>query len=231
MTTSITVNSDRGAAAYNPWLLSIYDWLILGVFSTFVWRCPTVGTLLPFFRENISKTHLDVGVGTGYFLQNSSLSDDASITILDLNQNSLDVAKARLNRSDVQTLKHNIFLPLDPTIKYKSISLFYLLHCLPGPPSRKMALFNNLRNNMAPEGVVYGTTVLGKGIQHNLLGKALMAVLNAKGIFDNREDSEEELKERLKACFEKVETEVVGTVLMFKCQTPISPTVGQCRLT
>ena len=227
MTTSIAVNSDRGAAAYKPWLLSIYDWLILGVFSTFVWRCPTVGTLLPFFRENISKTHLDVGVGTGYFLQNSSLSDDASITILDLNQYSLDVAKARLNRSDVQTLKHNIFLPLDPTIKYKSISLFYLLHCLPGPPSRKMALFNNLRNNMAPEGVVYGTTVLGKGIKHNLPGKALMAVFNAKGIFDNREDSEEELKERLKACFEKVETKVVGTVLMFKCQTPISPTVDQ----
>ena len=222
MTTPTAVNSDRGAAAYNPWFLSIYDWLILGVFSTFVWRCPTVGTLLPFFRENLSKTHLDVGVGTSYFLKNSSLSDDASITILDLNQNSLNVAKARLNRSDVQTLKHDILLPLDPTLKYESISLFYLLHCLPGPPSRKMALFNNLRNNLAPEGVVYGTTVLGKGIKHNLPGKALMAVCNAKGIFDNREDSEEELKERLKACFEKVETKVVGTVLMFKCQVSVA---------
>ena len=67
MATSITVKSDRGAAAYKPWLLSIYDWLILGVFSTFVWRCPTDGILLPFFRENVSETHLDVGVGTGYF--------------------------------------------------------------------------------------------------------------------------------------------------------------------
>ena len=221
MATSIKVKSDRGAAAYEPWLLSIYDWLILGVFSTFVWCCPTAGTLLPFFRENVSETHLDVGVGTGYFLAHSSLSDEASITILDLNQNSLNVAKARLNRSDVQTLKHDCFLPLDPTIKYKSISLFYLLHCLPGPPSHKMAIFNNLRNNTAPEGVVYGTTALGKGVKHNLLGKALMAALNAKGIFDNREDSEEEYKEGLKACFEKVDTKVVGTVLMFRCQGPI----------
>ena len=226
MATPTTVNGDRGAAAYKPWLLSIYDWLILGVFSTFVWRCPTAGTLLPFFRENLSKTHLDLGVGTGYFLAHSSLSDDASITILDLNQNSLNVAKARLNRSHVQTLKHDIFQPLDPTIKYKSISLFYLLHCLPGPPSRKMALFNDLRNNVAPEGVVYGTTVLGKGIKHNLPGKALMAFFNAKGIFDNREDSEEELTERLKACFEKVETNIVGAVLMFKCQGPL-PTLLQ----
>ena len=89
-----------------------------------------------------------------------------------------------------------------------------------------MTLFNNLRNNMAPEGVVYGTTVLGKGIKHNLPGKALMALFNAKGIFDNKEDSEEELKERLKACFEKVEITVVGAVLMFKCQGPL-PTLLQ----
>lgn len=226
MATSNTVNTERGAAAYNPWFLSVYDWLILGFFTTLAWRCPTTRTLLPFFRENITKTHIDIGVGTGYFLAHSSLSDDASITILDLNQNSLNVAKARLNHSHVQALKHDIFLPLDPTIKYKSISLFYLLHYLPGPPSRKLTLFNNLRNNMAPEGVLYGTTVLGKGIKHNLLGKALMALFNAKGIFDNREDSEEEMKERLNACFEKVDTKVVGTVLMFKCQGPL-PTLLQ----
>ena len=73
---------------------------------------------------------------------------------------------------------------------------------------------------MAPEGIVYGTTVLGKGIKHNLPGKALMAIFNAKGIFDNREDSEEELKERLKACFDEVDTKVVGTVFMFKCRRP-----------
>ena len=89
-----------------------------------------------------------------------------------------------------------------------------------------MALFNNLRNNLAPEGVIYGATILGKEIKHNLPGKALMALFNAKGIFDNREDGEEELKERLKACFEKVDTKVVGRVLMFKCQGPL-PTLLQ----
>ena len=223
MATSMTLESARGSAAYHPWLLSIYDWLILGVISTYAWRCPTTSTLLPFFRENVTKTHLDVGVGTGYFLANSSIPDDASITVLDLNQNSLDMAKSRLNRSNVQAFKHDIFLPLDPTIKYKSISLFYLLHCLPGPSSRKMALFDNLRNNMAPEGVVYGTTVLGKGIKHNFLGRLLLAALNSKGIFDNREDGEEVLEEQLKVFFEKVDTKVVGAVLMFKCQGPKLP--------
>ena len=214
--------SERGAAAYHPWLLSIYDWMILGVFSRYAWGCPTVRTLLPFFRENVSDSHLDVGVGTGYFLANSSLSEDASIMILDLNQNSLDMARARLNRSNVTSLKHDIFLPLDPAVKYKSISLFYFLHCLPGPPSHKMALFDNLRENVTPEGIVYGTTVLGKGVRHNLFGKVLMAAFNKKGVFDNREDSEEELTERLKAYFERVETKVVGRVLMFKCRGPKS---------
>ncbi len=90
-----------------------------------------------------------------------------------------------------------------------------------------MALFDNLKNNVAPNGTIYGTTVLGTGIRHNILGKILMAVFNAKGIFDNREDSEKELKERLEAYFERVETKVVGVVLLFKCQGPKSSAILQ----
>ena len=70
------------------------------------------------------------------------------------------------------------------------------------------------------DGVVYGTTVLGKGVRHNFLGKTLMAVYNAVGIFDNREDGEVEVTERLKRYFDKVETRVVGVVLMFECRGP-----------
>ena len=210
-------DTEPGASVYKPWILFIYDWLVLGVFSTYAWCCSTISTSLPFFRDNVSRSHLDIGVGTGYYLSNSSLSADVSVTLLDLNPTSLSVAKARLSRPGVQTIQHDILLPLDPTRKYESISMFFLLHCLPGPPSRKMALFHNLKNNLAPGGVIYGTTILAKGVEHNTFGKILLAVFNAWGIFDNREDSKEELKERLEDCFERVKVKVMGRVMMFEC--------------
>ncbi|MCJ1459114.1 hypothetical protein MMC28_009491 [Mycoblastus sanguinarius] len=169
MTTSPTtvvgspVNSEAGASVYKPWLLFIYDWLVLGLFSTYAWCCCTISTSLPFFRDNVSRSHPDIGVGTGYYLSNSSLSADVSVTLLDLNPSSLRVAKARLNRPGVQTIQHDILLPLDPTRKYESISMFFLLHCLPGPPSRKMALFHNLKNNLAPWGGNIRYHYFGKG--------------------------------------------------------------------
>ncbi len=45
--------------------------------------------------------------------------------------------------------------------KFGSISMFYLLHCLPGPPERKMAVFEHVREVLAPGGVVYGASILG----------------------------------------------------------------------
>ena len=86
-----------------------------------------------------------------------------------------------------------------------------------------MALFHHLGNNLRPGGVIYGTTVLGKGIKHNMFGRLLMTACNSKGVFDNKEDSEDELKEYLEDCFENVETKVVGKVFLFKCQRPKGP--------
>jgi len=52
---------------YNFGFLSLYDLGILTLSCTFAWRCPTSTYLLPFFRKHMSRNHLDIGVGTGYF--------------------------------------------------------------------------------------------------------------------------------------------------------------------
>ena len=45
-----------------------YDPLVLGPIARFVWRCPT-SRLLERYRRHIRARHLDVGPGTGYFLE------------------------------------------------------------------------------------------------------------------------------------------------------------------
>ena len=56
-----------GTAAYSKPLLSIYDLWVLGFSNTFVWRCRT-SIILAFYNQHVSGNHLDVGVGTGYYL-------------------------------------------------------------------------------------------------------------------------------------------------------------------
>ena len=216
-----TTTGAVGAHIYSRWLLAIYDWWVLGIVSTFAWRCRTSKVLLPFFRQYVSPDHLDIGVGTGYYLAKSDLPATTSVTLLDLNQNSLDVAKERFGRPDAKLIMHDIFEPLDPSLKFGSISMFYLLHCLPGPVERKMAIFGHLKNNLREDGVIYGANILGAGVRHNAFGKMVLAGGNKKGFFDNWGDSAEALERGLKQHFKNVEYSIEGVIFTFKCSQPI----------
>ena len=209
-----------GAATYVPWFLSVYDFWVLFISGTFAWRCSTKTILLPFFRQNVSRRHLDVGVGTGYYLSHANLSRDTSVTLIDINTNSLATAAARYGRKDTKLLVHDALKPLHTAEKFESISMFYLLHCLPGPVHNKAVIFSNLKRNMTSEGVLFGATVLGGGIQHNLFGALLMKFYNWKGIFDNFGDDQKVFRDALERNFEEVEASVVGAVLIFRAKRP-----------
>lgn len=56
-----------GHAAYTRRSLRLYDIVVLGLTNHLIWNCPTK-RLLQNYNKHITANHLDVGVGTGYFL-------------------------------------------------------------------------------------------------------------------------------------------------------------------
>jgi SAM-dependent methyltransferase len=213
-----------GAAIYSfPFLLRlIYDIWVLGITNTYIWRCSTSAILLPFFKKHKTAHHLDIGVGTGYFLKYAGFEKNAEVTLVDLNQDSLDVASKRIPELRTKCIEHDVLkpLPIPADQKFESISLMYLLHCMPGPPESKAAIFSHLKHNLADDGVLFGATVLGKGVEHNWAGRVLMRTYNQQGIFGNLDDGAEVFLKELKANFEEVEAEVRGVVLLFVARYP-----------
>ena len=81
----------KGQRDYTPRLLNAYDRIVLGIVAKAVWRCPTP-RLVDGYRQHIRPRHLDVGPGTGYFIEHSGLADGSPVTILDPNANVLEHA-------------------------------------------------------------------------------------------------------------------------------------------
>ncbi|KAJ5921423.1 hypothetical protein N7466_009749 [Penicillium verhagenii] len=209
-----------GAASYTPLTLPVYDAWVLGLSNSFAWNCPTKSVQLPFFKQSVGHRHLDIGCGSGYYPANAAISEKTEVTLMDLSPHSLATAKHRLGRPSTQTVQADVTQPLPLSGVYDSISTFFLIHCLPGPLDRKMALFTNLKPHLAENGTIYGTTVLGKNVKHNVFGNILMYVYNQLGVFSNWEDGEEEIREYLCKDYERVETRVVGRVIMFSASKP-----------
>ena len=220
--------SARGAAVYSQtWMLAVYDWWVLGIVSTYAWACSVPQITLPWFRSNMRKgQHLDIGVGTGYYLAKTDLSG-VQVTLADLNQDSLDATKSRLvdegkvKAEETQCLLHDISRPLPSSCpRFNSMSLYYLLHCLPGPVPAKTAIFSHLKHNLTADGVMSGATILGNDVRHNLFGRIIMAIGKWNGMFDNQADNADDFDEALRKHFYDVETRVQGAIFLWKASKP-----------
>ncbi|KAJ3556160.1 hypothetical protein NM688_g2177 [Phlebia brevispora] len=218
------------AKVYTPFLLRLYDFVVLWLSNRYAWRCSTGDVLLPFFKAHVgSQAHLDIGVGTGYYPSNAvgTLSNTKIVSLADLNPHTLQLAETRLRgagyKGDLRTAEHDVFQPLPQSLgtQFDSISLFYLFHCLPGAfPEKGTDVLSRLAPVLARDGTLYGATILGKGVSHNWFGRRLMGLYNKKGIFGNTEDSVEGLTEALKHYFEEVDVKVIATVALFVAKRP-----------
>lgn len=210
------------AAVYSPLVLAIYDAWVLGVSNTYAWKCSTRGVLLPFFERHIGRRHLDVGVGTGYYLDRARIPSGTHLTLLDSNPNCLAAAQHRLGRRALSLMHHDVTDDLSAKIgsKFDSISLFYLLHCLSGDVRDKAAAIANLARYLKQDGVLYGATILGPGDAHNLFGRCLMRLYNQRGIFGNRTDTADALKDVLDRHFDDVRLRQHGAVALFEARRP-----------
>jgi SAM-dependent methyltransferase len=205
-----------GARFYTRLGLSVYDAGVLLFNNHVVWRCPT-SRILDLYDRHALGNHLDVGVGTGWYLDRCRFpASNPRIGLVDLNQNALDKAGRRLGRYEVETFHADVLQPVEAaTEPFESVSLVYLLHCLPVPAEQKPQVISHLRGLLSPGATVFGATILGDSARHNPMGRLMMNALNRSGVFSNREDSREVLAAGLEDHLEQVELHQEGAVLLF----------------
>lgn len=202
---------------YTKTLLSIYNIYVLGLSNRFAWKCPSK-ILLKHYNQNISLNHLDVGVGTGYFLDHCNFPDGVkpSIHLMDLNPNSLEFAAKCIQRYQPKTHLFDILKPLPNDLpKFDSIGISYLLHCLPGTIQSKEVVFKNLIPLLKSGGVIFGATILGKNTHSNYFATKLLSLYNRKNIFHNLEDDFVGLTHVLKSNFKRHAIHQQGNVAIF----------------
>lgn len=211
-----------GQAIYSPFILALYDWWVLGISNQWIWRCPTKH-LLDHFQRHVTPNHLDIGVGTGYFLDRVQFpSPTPRLTLLDLNSSCLQAAAKRVSRYTPTSYRADILQPLIiEAPNYDSISLNYVLHCLPGTLHSKAIVFDHLKTVLNPGGIIFGSTLLHDSNQRHRIAERFMNTYNAKKIFSNEKDHEDGLKTILTQRFTNVTIERKGYAALFSARNPL----------
>lgn len=214
--TLATRDSQAGAAIYTKTALKLYDFWVHGFSNRYLWNCPTE-QLHALYQRHTSNNHLEVGAGTGFFLKQVPFRVlKPRIVLMDLNQNTLEVASRAIQHYEPAGILVDILSDTMPTLpKFNSIAFNYVWHCLPSPPARKNIAFRHLASLLKDGGVVFGATLLMQDTPMNPFAKALMKLYNQKGIFGNEADSREALESVLAANFSRYEIRQEGAAALF----------------
>lgn len=208
-----------GASIYSKFTLFFYDMLVMLFENYFVWKCPTQ-TVIDFYHEHVTNRHLDVGVGTGYFLNKCSFPGGSPMVhLMDLNPNSLRKTSKRIKRYSPIAHQWNVLEPIRFDLpEFDSICISNILHCLPGKITDKEIVFKNLKGFLSKNGTFFGLTILGKDLKVSFLYRLFNGIYNKLLIFSNLQDDLEGLEKILKAHFESYTLRVVGSVAIFSCK-------------
>lgn len=209
-----------GQAPYTRSFLSVYDLLVLRFSNNYIWKCPTAN-MLQLYDQYLSTHHLDVGVGTGYFLLHTNrLQQCQRLTLLDANTNSLKVSKKKLRRKNlvtVDTIAANVLgdIPAMPS-RFNSIGINYLLHCLPGCIDDKVPrIIDNLRPYVGKDCTLFGSTILTGDVPHSATAQRVLNLYNKRGVFSNQRDTAARLDSALRKHTTHHEMKIVGAVGLF----------------
>lgn len=174
---------------------------------------------LAHYNEHVTASHLDVGVGTGYFLDRCQFPAPPRLELLDLNANSLAATARRVRRYQPRCWQRNVLEPWElPTPRFTSIGLNYLVHCLPGDMASKSVVFDHLLPYLEPGGVVFGSTLLQGDAPRSATAQRLMAFYNHKGIFSNTHDAEVTLRQALAQRFDEYQVKIIGCAALFSAR-------------
>jgi ubiquinone/menaquinone biosynthesis C-methylase UbiE len=132
MRTQTLADSRNGAKVYSLELLTVYDWLVLRVNARLLWGC-SASAMLDLYNAHVSAHHLDVGVGSGYFLDKCRFpTSSPRICLFDLNENSLAHTARRIARYRPETCRGDVLQPLPFSGRcFDSVGLSAVLHVYP----------------------------------------------------------------------------------------------------
>ncbi|HTG48778.1 MAG TPA: class I SAM-dependent methyltransferase [Actinomycetota bacterium] len=211
--------SYKGQSGYNRFMLAIYDPWVLGFTTRAVWHTPNA-VMIDHYKRYLGKRHLDVGPGTGYFIEKAEPPSGTEITLLDPNPNVLRHAGQRLAALHPTTVEADVMKPLPVRGPFDSAALSAVLHCLRGPMSNKAIAIRNVADVLTPEGVLFGATVLGTTEEHTRSARFMIKAGNKQGGFDNLGDTADGLREILEQSFQEVDVDVVGSAALFAATRP-----------
>ncbi|NKB98870.1 MAG: methyltransferase domain-containing protein [Pseudomonadales bacterium] len=199
---------------------SLYDVGLYRFVTPYIWRCPT-SRLMDNYVENISAHHLEIGVGSGYFLKRTMCADFVKRLVLaDMNLNCLRKSAKRLRMSTPRICHHNILQPFSPLplerAKFSSVAMNYVLHCIPGTLSGNQHVFQHVHDLLREGGVFFGATLIQQPVHQGIASWLFMKLLNAVGIFQNGQHTSAELQQALASRFRKVEISMVGNAAVFR---------------
>jgi SAM-dependent methyltransferase len=203
-------------AVYTPARLALYDVFILGLSCSLVWKCPR-RHFLDLYDRHVGSPHLDIGVGTGYFLDRCRFPiERPQITLLDPSDACLAKAASRLDAYSPRVVRASALEPLDlGTQRFASIALNGVLHCLPATPQAKTAVLARLKPLLEDGGVVFGSTILASGVEHGRLARTALARYNREGFFTNLADDLDGLERALAHTYRSQQIDVRGSFALF----------------
>lgn len=85
----------------------------------------------------------------------------------------------------------------------------------PGTVRAKEVVFDHVRRVAAPDATVFGATLLHDGVHRNWFARQVMARNNRVGIFSNRSDDLDGLREVIERQLANPTVEIVGCVALF----------------
>jgi len=124
-TYSIPVSEEAaaGAAIYSKFLLALYDIEVLMFELPVIFKCP-LKKLKDLYSELITSNHLDIGVGTGYFLDKCRFPEEnPNIHLMDLNSNSLEKTAKRISHINRHPTNGTSLNPLAKRFQYSPLSV------------------------------------------------------------------------------------------------------------
>jgi hypothetical protein len=130
----------------------------------------------------LKSNHLEIGPGSGYFLNPSNHNKNINkLKLMDINLPILKYSKNNLLKCypNVKIIEHNIFEDKIELGDIESVGINYLLHCVPGNLEKKIdKLVSNLPDNIN----IFGSSVINDTDKQNILSNLELKFLNKYGM-------------------------------------------------